>query len=1667
MRGAWAACFLLIASMLSLPVAAQSRSEGAVPDGRGGVRVLTTGINHSCGIRNNGTVACWGDNHNGKATSPAGTFIELSAGFEHTCGLRSDGSVACWGAGFQQIEGEPPAPSQVPSGAFTALASGITYTCGLRASNEPWLYPAGNVECWRAESWGPPIPTPPAGDFIALTAGDEHVCGLRADGSAECWGNIDPAQPPPEGSFIALSAGARHTCGLRADGSVSCWGDSWAGQASPPAELFTAISAGGFHTCGLLTDGRVQCWGDNGGGQATPPEEKFSAISAGVHHTCGLRLEGRVVCWGYGANGGYGGSQVPLPVEEVFGVGQLSAGDWHHCQVTPEGRLSCWNAFNPDPAPWSRFTDVSSGRNASCGRNEEGRLACFGDSTELQQGLPFEPLRQFDLGYEHACAVLSLDGHAQCWGRDTNGQTSAPDGRFRNLSAGLVHSCGVSENGTGQCWGYDGDGQSNVPIQPEELRFLSVQAGERHSCGLRSDLRVKCWGLTPPLPYDPTHFDPAYHPDFATFRALSVGTDHSCAIRTDGRLLCWGANWSGQLQAPEGTFVAVSAGRNMSCAIRTDGTRECWGAPGMTPRLIMDPDRLPSARPGEWLHVVFQLRSESPYQVQDPRFTVVAGTLPLGLRLEPNGELRGAWHELGRYPITIEGRDRNGFAVRRDYVLSIDDTPPLIEPVITGTLGENGWYTSEVSLEWSVSDAGSDIVWSAGCNPASLGYEISDAGFFCHAESGGGSSFQEVHIKIDLMAPAPPLFDAIETLGLDARFEFAGADGMSGVAHYECSVDGGAFNACVSPLQLSVQSGPHDLQVRTVDAAGHRSEPTRHKWTTDPTPPIITSTVNGTLGLGGWYASAVDISWNVSDPDSAITSSTGCNPVTLSTSTPGASFTCTVTSAGGTSSETVTVKLDVNPPETTLTSTPAAVTQSGAAVFEFSGADATSGVYAYVCSLDGAIATICTSPKAYSVSPGHHTFTVRAYDAAGNRDFTPATYSWAVDQTPPVVSPTVTGTLGPNGWYVSTVKINWFVGDAESPFTSITGCGTVTLMNDSPGASFTCTATSGGGTTTKTVTIKADLTAPETTLISGPSLPINPKRAEFVFSGTDATSGVASYQCSLDGGSWSPCTSPWVVNVGAGNHSLLVMAIDAVDKNDPTPASHHWAVDGTPPSIVPTVSGTKNTVDWYNSDVQISWAVSDPESAIGSTSGCDALTLNTDTPMKSFTCTAESMGGSGNEAVYVRRDTTAPETTLTATPPAVDDQTQATFQFSGQDATSGVRHYECSVDGSAFFHCLPPLAHPVDAGSHTFRARAVDFADNRDPTPAEYSWVVDLTPPVITPIVSGPQGSGGWYVGDVQITWALDDPDSGITTAAGCNAATLDSDTSGTRFTCTATSTGGTVSRTVTIKRDATAPSIVAAAATAPNAAGWYNADVAVGFSCSDALSGLANACAPTQTMSAEGTSASSAVTVRDAAGNNAASNVVTVRIDRVAPILEPTVSPGPLLLNATASATANGIDSRSGIASEQCAPLVTGTVGSKAVTCTVTDAAGNSASAVANYRVAYGFVGFTSPVKNSPTLNVLKAGRSAPFRWRVIDANGAPVTHLGTAAIAATSIACPSANENRIYAYGGSNSQLQNLGDGYYQLDWLASLSLRGACRRLNLDLGDGEAHPTQFKFN
>jgi len=342
----------------------------------------------------------------------------------------------------------------------------------------------------------------------------------------------------------------------------------------------------------------------------------------------------------------------------------------------------------------------------------------------------------------------------------------------------------------------------------------------------------------------------------------------------------------------------------------------------------------------------------------------------------------------------------------------------------------------------------------------------------------------------------------------------------------------------------------------------------------------------------------------------------------------------------------------------------------------------------------------------------------------------------------------------------------------------------------------------------------------------------------------------------------------------------------------------------------------------------------------------------------------------------------------------------------------------------------------------------------------------DSTPPVITPTVSGTLGNNDWYVSDVQVSFSVIDDESAVSNQTGCDLQTVDFDTDGVTFTCQATSAGGTSSQSVTVKRDAAAPTIIFDSRTAPNAAGWNKTNVTVNWNCSDAMSGAVSS-SVSQTVSSEGADQSANGTCTDNAGNTASDTQGGISIDKTAPTLAPTVSPNPVFLNGSATADANAADTLSGIASQSCDAPNTATVGSKSLNCTATDNAGNTASATANYRVIYDFAGFFQPVDNLPTINEVKAGQAIPIKFSLNGYQGLAIFAAGYPASAA--IAC-SANEPgsviEEIANPGSSGLSYSAGTDQYNYVWKTDKSWKGTCRMLVVRFIDGSEYYAKFRF-
>lgn len=282
--------------------------------GSGRAKAISAGGSHTCALHTDGTIACWGANVYGQlgdggttnqfATHdvvwmPGGsTAVAVTAGLDHTCALKADGAMVCWGRNGDGQLGDNTTSDRtsavtvsVPPGTrAVAIDAGGFHTCAL--------FGAGTVTCWGYNQWGQlgvdPTTTPqrstPSGTLslpgghptqaIELSVGDSHTCVLLDDGTAACWGyngngelgdgtrntRFVPAttSAQPGGARIRmLSAGFTHHCAVLDDGSMSCWGQNFNGQlgtgdrVDQPTPTYAALPPGPTALTGVTASASV------------------------------------------------------------------------------------------------------------------------------------------------------------------------------------------------------------------------------------------------------------------------------------------------------------------------------------------------------------------------------------------------------------------------------------------------------------------------------------------------------------------------------------------------------------------------------------------------------------------------------------------------------------------------------------------------------------------------------------------------------------------------------------------------------------------------------------------------------------------------------------------------------------------------------------------------------------------------------------------------------------------------------------------------------------------------------------------------------------------------------------------------------------------------------------------------------------------------------------------------------------------------------------------------------------------------------------------------------------------------------------------------------------------------------------------------------------------
>jgi hypothetical protein len=595
---------------------------------------------------------------------------------------------------------------------------------------------------------------------------------------------------------------------------------------------------------------------------------------------------------------------------------------------------------------------------------------------------------------------------------------------------------------------------------------------------------------------------------------------------------------------------------------------------------------------------------------------------------------------------------------------------------------------------------------------------------------------------VDLTPPPAPTIDsgpAGETNATGAIFTFSNAE--AGVS-FECSLDGAVFAACTSPQGYSgLAEGAHTFDVRARDAGGQIGPAARRAWTVDTTAPASPSIESGPPTFAFSHPdTGVSLECRLDGAPFAACAS----PQTPTGLADGShDFDVRAVDAAGNASPPARRSWTVD-----TTAPPVPTIESGPPTFAFS--DAEAGV-TFECRLDGAPFAACTSPQTYTGLPdGGHEFEVRAVDAAGNASAT-ASRVWTVDSTPPS-APTIDS--GPSDATAATGATFAFSGEAGASFECSLDGGTFgacasprTYSGLSEGGhEFEVRAVDTSGNTGAAArrSWTVDTTPPPAPSIdSGPSGLTASAAASFTFSGEFG----ASFDCRVDGGAFSACTSPQGYGgLADGSHDFDVRARDAAG-NTGAAARRTWAVDTSAPSAPTIDSGPSGPTASASASFTFSG-----ESGAALECRLDGAAFAACTSPQAYSGLADgphtfgvrAVDAAGNASAGASRawsvDTTPPGApTIDSRPAAATSSTDASFGFSGEPAAT----LECSLDAGAFAPCTSPRAYSALAeGAHTFGVRAADALGNVGPA-ATYGWTIDTTGPPAPTIDSGPAGTSG------------------------------------------------------------------------------------------------------------------------------------------------------------------------------------------------------------------------------------------------------------------------------------------------------------------------------------
>lgn len=250
----------------------------------------------------------------------------------------------------------------------------------------------------------------------------------------------------------------------------------------------------------------------------------------------------------------------------------MAVGPGRTCGIDEAGGLACWGQ-DADGFARAPLLGAPEGARDRCTAYDK-TLAC--SRTPLRVSIP-AAVKEVAVGNMHTCA-LAMDGRVFCWGDNADGMLGARQGaprasatpramvsaiRFTHIAGWHGTTCGLANGGMAYCWGLNDHGQGGARgedcgvyrcIQAPmplggTVRFTQLSVGEYRACGVSRDGGAYCWGMAGP-------------PSLGSLGSAVAGEKATSPVRVP-------------ISEP---VTGVSVGSMHACAVGRSGQAYCWGA---------------------------------------------------------------------------------------------------------------------------------------------------------------------------------------------------------------------------------------------------------------------------------------------------------------------------------------------------------------------------------------------------------------------------------------------------------------------------------------------------------------------------------------------------------------------------------------------------------------------------------------------------------------------------------------------------------------------------------------------------------------------------------------------------------------------------------------------------------------------------------------------------------------------------------------------------------------------------------------------------------------------------------------------------------------------------------------------------------------------------------